>query len=134
MTRVLKWVLAAVVALGVVLIVVVNFSERKQFYVCDGETRVGDKSTPDKAYVELSEYRWWVHLWSESDGNLRVQLDKANMIDYLTTVMRIGDGRLALYQFMDFDRKFKGGLKAANGEISIKIGENVMFSGNCIPG
>ena len=62
--------LALVVTVGAALYVVVNHSEKQQELTCEGSWR--DDRQPEVAHVVLSEYRWWVHLWGDSDGYVKV--------------------------------------------------------------
>ena len=72
MKRILFWLLkiiaVAVLLAGVLLYVLVNHSAVTQELTCKGYWK--DKGEADVAHVQLTEYRWWVHLWSESDGNV----------------------------------------------------------------
>jgi len=129
-----KKVLIAVLASAVTLLLaIINFSEVKHSYVCQGETRRMQERFVDTAYVVLSEYRWWVKLWSDPtrDGTLETQLERANTVDYVTAVTRVGSGPLALYTFKSFEGDFKGGLKAANGEFTLQLYKDLMFVGTC---
>lgn len=127
-------VLALIVAAG--LYIVVNHSEVRQELVCSGHWKSAP-SESEKAYVQLNEYRWWVRLWSDSNGNATVQTNRRAMSEYISHITKIHDGRLALYSFHDYDfsankvGRFRGGYRAANGEITIEFLPEVVFIGTC---
>jgi len=132
----LKVVLGLVIISAVGLYVMVNHSEIRQELVCSGHWK--DAPTePETAYLQLNEYRWWVRLWSNKQGNAKVQTDKRAMSEYFSDVTRVHDGRLAIYAFFDYDfranqlGKFRGGYRAANKEITIEFLPTAIFIGTC---
>jgi hypothetical protein len=128
----LKVLLGLVVTFGAASYLVVNHSAKEQELTCDGYLRRGAESQPEKAYVVLTEYRWWVHLWAESDGSVQAQTDKSALSRYIPFVMKIGDGSLALFEFREEKLgKMVGGFRAANGEITITFLSNIVFVGTC---
>jgi hypothetical protein len=68
-------VLALVVASIVVLLgIAINFSEKVTKYDCEGKYQTGKQLVAGQVFLKLSEYRWWVGLWSkDSEGNLWVE-------------------------------------------------------------
>ena len=58
-----------------------------------------NKEVAEVAHVRLTEYRWWVHLWSESDGIVEVQTEKFALAYYYPFVRKLNKGSLALYEF-----------------------------------
>ena len=132
----LKIIAVAVLLVGVCFYVVVNYSELTQELTCNGYWKeLGqNKEVAEVAHVQLTEYRWWVHLWGESDGNVKVQTEKLALAHYIPFVEKIGKGGLALYEFREIKSgDFKGGYRAANGEITLKFSDNLVFVGTCRP-
>ena len=126
----LKFTAILIGVLGAVFFVLVNYSAVEKNFTCEG--KLGDQ--PDIAYVVLSEYRWWVRLWSDSDGDLKLQFDKRGITTYVPFVDKSGDGILAVYSFHRNDKdSMIGGLRIANGELVIKIYGDVVFIGRCSP-
>ncbi len=129
-------VLAALVV--ACLFIVVNYSEARQDLICKGHWKEAP-SESETAYVQLNEYRWWVRLWSDSNGNAKMQTDRRAMSEYISHIVKIHDGRLALYSFHDYDfaanrvGKFRGGYRAANGEITVEFLTETIFIGTCSP-
>lgn len=131
-----KLVLCLLVLAGIALLAVFNFSTTTTALTCDGNLNFHGTapSRADIAHVELSEYRWWVHLWSESDGDLRIQLDNAGLADYVSRLERVGDGTLAMFVFWDFGKtEMVGGYRVANSELTLKISPKATFMGKCRP-
>jgi hypothetical protein len=135
---ILKLVIVLLAVGGAGLYVVVNHSEARQEFVCKGHWKDAPQED-ETAYVELNEYRPWVWLWSNTRGNMRVQTDKRAMTEFISDVRRIFDGRLAIYSFHDYDfssnelGRFRGGYRAANGEITIEFLPTSIFIGTCEP-
>jgi hypothetical protein len=136
---ILKIIAVAVLLVGVCLYVVVNYSGLTQELTCNGYWKeLGpNKEVAEVAHVQLTEYRWWVHLWSESDGNVKVQTEKFALAWYFPFVRKLGEGSLALYEFFLEESKsadLQGGYRAANGEITFKFPDNLVFVGtSCRP-
>jgi hypothetical protein len=131
---ILKTIAVAVLLVGVCFYVVVNYSALTQELTCNGYWKeLGqNKEVAEVAHVQLTEYRWWVHLWSESDGNVKAQTEKFALAHYIPFVRKINEGSLALYEFGE-STDFQGGYRAANGEITLKFSDNLIFVGSCRP-
>ncbi len=41
-------------------------------------------------YLKLNEYRWWVGLWSNADGNLHTEIPNVHL-DYYSDITKVGD-------------------------------------------
>jgi hypothetical protein len=98
---ILKIIVVAVLLVAVCFYVLVNYSAVTQELTCKGYWKeLGqNKEVAEVAHVQLTEYRWWVHLWSESDGNVKVQTEKLASAFYIPVVRKIGEGSLAIYEF-----------------------------------
>jgi hypothetical protein len=132
---ILKIIAVAVLLAGVCLYVLVNHSTSTQELTCNGYWKeLGqNKEVAEVAHVQLVKYRWW--LWSESDGFVRVQTETNPLAHYIPFVEKIREGSLALYQFRESKSGgFEGGYRAANGEITLKFSDNLVFVGtSCRP-
>ena len=107
------------------LVFVGNFSEKERRYRCDGSTTNGEVKKDSSMYMKLNEYRWWVNLWSKSDGNLLVEIPNIR-IEYYGNVRRVGDQ----FQFSDYKDNLKGYFSDLSKTIRLDIGEN-QFDGKC---
>ena len=81
-----------VVALAVVLLYffVVNYSSVETSFECPGGFTNSNLTEPATIFFRLEEYRWWVGLWSESDGNLRLDVPNER-VDYYAQLVEVGD-------------------------------------------
>jgi hypothetical protein len=134
LAAILKIIAVAVLLVGVCLYVLVNHSASTQELTCKGYWKeLGqDKEVAEVAHVQLTKYRWWV--LGESDGNVKVQTEKVALAHYIPFVEKIGEGSLALYDFRESKSgDSKGGYRAANGEITLKFSDNLVFVGTCTP-
>jgi hypothetical protein len=119
-----------VLLVGVLLYVLASYPPVKQELTCKGQWK--DKEGAEIAHVQLTGYRWWVHLWSESDGELKVQTEKLAGAFYLPFVRKTGEGSLALYEFRNTeDGEMRGGYRVANGELTIEFADSFVFIGTC---
>jgi hypothetical protein len=143
MKHVLAWILkiiaVAVLLVGVCLYVLVNHSTVTQELTCKGHWKeLGqDKEVAEVAHMQLTEYRWWLRLLgSKSDGYgfVKAQTEKFALAHYILFVDKINEGSLALYEFLESNSgKFQGGYRAANGELTLKFSDNLVFVGTCRP-
>ena len=71
----MKYVAIAIAIVGVLLYVVVNHSvAEEKNVVCNGSFYSEGKPLPKQdIYFKFQKYRWWVHLWGDSDGVAYVQ-------------------------------------------------------------
>jgi hypothetical protein len=76
-----------VVVAAALLFVVINFSAVETRYECPG--RFGNRE-PETVYFVLERYRWWVGLWGDSDGNLRLEVPN-QWLGYYAHVTEVGD-------------------------------------------
>jgi hypothetical protein len=98
---ILKIIAVAVLLVGVCLYVVANYSELTQELTCKGYWKeLGqNKEVAEVAHVRLTEYRWWVHLWSESDGNVQAQTEKFALV---TTFRLCANSVKAVWRYTNF--------------------------------
>src|SRR5262249_37055429 len=139
---ILKIIAVTVLLVGVCFYVVVNYSGLTQELTCEGYWKeLGEnyvaQVVADVVHVQLTEYRWWVHLWSESDGHVKAHAEKRASFYYIPVVHKFNEGSLALYEFSEFrDSKpyLRGGYRAANGELTLVPSDNLVFVGtSCRP-
>jgi len=81
-----------VVALAVVLLFffVANYSSVKTSFECPGGLTNSNLTEPTTIFFRLEEYRWWVGLWSESDGNLWLEVPNIS-VEYYAQLVEVGD-------------------------------------------
>ena len=126
---ILKIIAVTVLLVGVCLYVVGNYSELTQELTCKGSLKeLGENvvvaEVAEVVHVQLTEYRWWVHLWSENDGYVKTQTEKSASFGYIPFVRKFGQGSPYL----------RGGYRASNGELTLVFSDNLVFVGtSCRP-
>jgi hypothetical protein len=87
----MKKILLKISFLGVVLFsIVLLFSTSESKYECVGKLEKDNKSSDVVLYMKLKEYRWWVHLWNDSDGIVNVEVP-GKYLDVFFHLQKIGD-------------------------------------------
>ena len=108
---------------------VVNFSAVESRFQCPGELTDTGGAKPVTAYIKLHRYRWWVGLWSNSEGDLRLEMPHPNTAyEYWPHIIQVGD-QLQIY---DFDKRAQGMFSTLSNAIAIKTYRG-FFDGSCKP-
>lgn len=87
MKRAIPWAAVAMIA---VMVGIANFSEVESRYRCDGTVAASVGPESRDIYLIVTAYRWWVDLWSDSDGMLWVEVPREPDL-YFEDVRRVGD-------------------------------------------
>lgn len=119
--------------LGVLLLIVLgvfmfvaNFSSASSNYECTGILASGETKAPKTIYIALEEYRWWVGLWSDSDGNVKLEIPNDHL-DYYSHVVELGN-QLQIY---DPPNDMKGHFSTLSKTLSLKTPYG-FFDGKCV--
>lgn len=84
-------VILSLIGLSIICgIIVVGFSSVVSPYKCDGQITSEEGMMPKTIYIKLEEYRWWVGLWGNSDGNLRLEIPNT-VVEYYSYIDEVGD-------------------------------------------
>ncbi len=81
-----------VVLFGVLLLFVLaaKFSTVETRYRCDATLMSNGNAEDLTVYLKLERYRWWVGLWSNSDGTLWMETPNQGT-DYFGHLVEVGD-------------------------------------------
>jgi hypothetical protein len=84
---------------GSVLLFVIasKFSSVKSKYECNGILTSGGESNQKTVYIIHEKYRWWVDLWSNSKGNLKLEIPNI-AFRYYGHIQKIGYNYMIYYQ------------------------------------
>lgn len=94
MKRLAKYLVASVLGMALLGLFIVFFSSTETRYECSGAlTEKGTRSPPTTVYLKIAEYRWWVGLWSRSDGEVWLEIPH-KLTEYYGNVSRSGDNLL----------------------------------------
>ena len=118
--------LAWISLISVLLFVcVVNFSTVKSRFECTGNISFENDLKPTTIYIILEEYRWWVGLWSDSDGNMQLEIPNKTL-EYYSHVVEVGT-QLQVY---NFQKEMKGHFSSLSNtlDLSTPLG---FFDGKC---
>lgn len=124
--KVIKYLVAAVAILGLLLIVAVRLSEIEHFYECKGTITHDGTTKPLTAYVQLNEYRWWVDLWDKSYGNLHVEIPKGGTL-YYSDLRKVGS-QLMIW---DYTGEYKGSYSRISGTLEVHTDKG-LIQGKCV--
>jgi len=105
---------------------VANFSSISSNYECLGEMSTGENKSSKTIYIVLEEYRWWVGLWSDSDGNLKLEIPNEHL-DYYSQVVEVGN-QLQIY---DPPNEMKGHFSTLSKTLALKTPYG-FFDGKCV--
>ena len=120
MGRIIRTVLIAAVAVVLLVVgaflIVANFSAVSKEYVCEGETRWGNRPPQkDDGRLRILDYRWWVNLWGDSHGAVRFDSKKIGSF-VSVTLKKSGEGNFSSYWGLDESFDFR----RSTGELSIR--------------
>lgn len=73
MKTALKILAALVAAYIVFLVIAANFSAVPTKYKCSGNQTLHNETKHIEVFMLLKEYRWWVGLWSKSEGAVHIE-------------------------------------------------------------
>ena len=119
--------LGGLILIAILLLVFsAKFSSEQYRYECLGETVLEGDSRPMTIYIILEEYRWWVGLWSDSDGNLNLEIPN-QALEYYPHIVEVGQ-QLQIYDWS------KEELKGVFSKLSKIVSLNTplgFFDGKC---
>ena len=120
-----KYLGVAILAIVVLFLFVSNFSSVTSKFECAGKMSFGENSEPKTIYIVLEEYRWWVGLWSDSDGNVKLEIPNETFKFY-QHVVEVGN----LRQIYDSPTEMKGSFSTLSKTLSLKTPFG-FFDGKC---
>ncbi len=128
-----QFLMVALIVCAVLLYIVVNYSVKYQkIYECSGNVEDINQAKPTKLFVKYASYRWWVSLWSNSDGSLWWEVSKGKsyyevFVEEFETGITIWDYNL---QNREKDSQL-GRISFLSGDIALDIGGGEKFTGIC---
>ena len=118
--------------LGILLLVIVslflfvaNFSSVTSNYECTGEISSGESKESKTLFIVLEEYRWWVSLWSDSYGNVQLEIPNEH-VGYYSYVIEAGNQ----FQIYNTPKEMKGSFSTLSKTLALKTPYG-LFDGNC---
>jgi hypothetical protein len=123
--RILKYIASTIVVLSLLFVFVANFSSVESRYECKGELTFMGVKQPKTLYMRIGEYRWWVGLWSDSDGDVHIEIPN-EIVRYYFDVNEVGDQ----LQIFGANMKLVGSFSKLSKSLSIDSGIGI-FDGKC---
>jgi hypothetical protein len=124
--KLLKIAAALLVVPVLLYVVAVNFSAIESRYECKGTIISNGITRPTVVYVKLNEYRWWVGLWSDSDGSLNLEIPN-EFVDYFGDLKEVGDQ----LQVFDHSKNLVGSYSRLSGTLALKTSRG-FIDGTCV--
>jgi len=122
--RIFKYITISFVILLVLLVTVVKFSAVETRFECKGNITANNIPQESTIYIILNEYRWWVGLWSKSDGDLKFEIPNIT-VGYYTPLYEVGE-QLQIYD----GEKIAGNFSKLSHALALKVSRG-FFDGTC---
>jgi hypothetical protein len=120
-------VLGTLAIVGVALfLIVVNFSAVQTRYECPGTISRNGASETATLFVKVETYRWWVHLWADSDASFWYEIPSVT-VGYFGDVIEVGD-QLQIYEFQN--KGIAGNFSTLSKALALKV-PGGFFDGIC---
>ncbi|MCF6319035.1 MAG: hypothetical protein L3J83_07120 [Proteobacteria bacterium] len=123
--KILKFAGAPLLIVILLFVFVANFSSVASNFQCTGEILVDEKPSSATIYIVLMEYRWWVGLWSESDGNIQLEIPNKTL-SYYSHIVEAGN-RFRIY---NPPNEMKGYYSTLSNTLALKTPLG-FFDGKC---
>jgi hypothetical protein len=123
--RTIGYLIAALIGLFWFL---ANFSAVETKYACSGAFTPSAKYAKSQVFFRLTSYRFWVGLWSKSDGNLWVEVPDGGTLRYFAHLRQSND-IFAVYD--SAGGEFFGNFSTLSNRLNLKLGSGMLFEGDC---
>lgn len=123
--KALKYLGGVLAAAALLFLFLANFSSAASSYECVGQTRDEGGARPSTVFLQLEEYRWWVGLWSQSDGALYMEIPNSFVYHYIY-LDKVGHQ----YQIYDTAKKFSGSFSTLSSAFAVSTSLG-FFEGAC---
>lgn len=127
----LKILIALGVATALLYLIAANFSAAESRFECNGHIASESNPEPLKIHVKLQEYRWWVGLWSDSDGSMFIEIPNQTL-EYVSHIKQAGDQLQLFDDPSSGDRSMKGSFSTLSHEIAVRVTDIGFFDGTCV--
>ena len=129
--RNVKWISSLAAAVVVLVGAAAKFPAVEVRYQCQGEVyRAQSEPTVASLKFRMADYRWWMRLWSGSDGSLWLESPQEVVQHY--TSLRVTEEYLGRHwNILDSDGKERGGFSTPDGMLGIETSVGLFF-GKCL--
>lgn len=121
-------IFGSVLALLILLFLfLANFSAKEVRYSCEGKITANGIEQGATVFLKLQRYRWWVGLWSDSQGSAWIEIPNQT-VDYYEHLTEAGD----MLQFWGSARQdFSGVFSTLSSTLGVNIRGVGVFDGTC---
>ena len=134
MKRIILILLALVIS---IFFVIKEFSLNTNLYECEGKYERNKTIENKKVFLKFEEFRWWVHLWSDKDGYVYIEIPNQEY-NFFNQVESVGDNIQITEQYQGrfifkgmFSRLSKSLLYARERESLDGLPNIESFEGSC---
>jgi hypothetical protein len=120
-----KYLVAVLILLVAGYLFLVYFSATETRLACDGTMTSKGTGTASKVFVRLQDYRWWVKLWSTSEGSLWLEVPNTT-VEYYPRLSVAGDQ----LQIFNSAGKLQGQLSKLSFALNLSTPAG-LFEGSC---
>lgn len=124
--KALKIIGGLLVFVVLLFVFVANFSAVESRFECSGKITSNESEQPATVFLKLQTYRWWVGLWSDSQGSAWVELPN-QVVRYFGHITEAGD----LLQLWYAPGEFGGNFSNLSGAVGLELGAFGVFEGAC---
>lgn len=107
------------------LFIVSNFSSTERRFECVGTISSDENMSDEKLFFRWEKYRWWVGLWSDSEGNFWLEIPNKTVAYY--EMIEESRDRVTVHT----NGKMAGLFSTLSSSIDIDIPVYGPFSGTC---
>jgi len=128
MKTAIKYALFTILGFAVLFLIVANFSTTESDFQCSGEVTSVAPTYPLTIYIKLSEYRWFVSLWSDSNASLNLEVPNT-WVDYFGHLEKVGN-QFQIYESYPNEKVLKGNFSSLSKVLAIELPFG-FFDGTC---
>ena len=88
--RLAKYIAVVLILLVMGYLFLVNFSAVESRLACAGTMTSNNEKSASEVFLKLQKYRWWVGLWSDSQGSAWLEIPN-KAVHYYSHVRLVGD-------------------------------------------
>ncbi|PCJ34863.1 MAG: hypothetical protein COA93_03905 [Alphaproteobacteria bacterium] len=123
--KLIKYIGVLLFTVVILFLFVANFSSVSSSFECVGKVTSKGNVEPKTIYIVIEEYRWWVGLWSDSDGMVKLEIPNEVFEVYLH-VIEAGE-QLRIYESPN---KIKGNFSKLSKVLALQTPLG-FFDGKC---
>ena len=126
MRKLTKYFSVMAITAFLLFLLAANFSSVESRFQCDGSVESNGTSEPGIVFINVHRYRWWVGLWSASDGDIWLERPGVTF-EYFGKLVEVGDQ----LQFYERDSSLIRGAFSSLSKHLLVMAPALTFEGTC---